>query len=138
MMKIRLFHRFGKPLKCSIIVLIVLTTAGCEKSIFDFRYKYVGDWDFKVISAVYLLNGQEFHDTVFYQGQISYGSNKNELHVIYSTNFDQIISINKDGTIPESWEVSGRFDDKNHLTLMLRTPQSSLGMQGVTNITGTR
>lgn len=137
-MKTILLKRFEKTLKFSIIFLFVLIIGGCEKSIFDYRHKYVGEWDFKVISAFYMLNGQEFHDTVFYHGLISYGSNKSELIVSFTSNYDQIISVNKDGTIPESWEVSGQFDDKKHLTLILRTPQSSLGMHGVTNITGNR
>jgi hypothetical protein len=137
-MKTNLFKRFEKTLIFSIIFLFVLIIGGCEKSIFDYRHKYVGDWDFKIISAVYMLNGQEFHDTAFYHGMISYGSDKNELIVSFKSNYDQILSVNKDGTISESWEVSGQFDDKKHLTLILRTPQSSLGMHGVTNITGNR
>jgi hypothetical protein len=137
-MKTILLKRFDKTLKFSMIILFVLIIGGCEKSIFDYRHKYVGDWEFKVIWAVYMLSGQEFHDTVFYHGLISYGNNESELIVSFTSNCDQIISVNKDGTIPESWEVSGQFDDKKHLTLILRSPQSSLGRQDVTNITGNR
>jgi hypothetical protein len=123
----------------SIIILFVcFIIGGCEKSIVDYRHKYVGDWNFKVISSFYILDGTEWHDTSYYNGSISYGSNKSELSISYASNDVQIVSLNKDGTIPESWEVSGQFNDTKHLTLILRTPRSMLGAYGETDITGNR
>ncbi len=120
--------------------LLLFLTIGCEKSVFDYRHKYVGDWNFEVIEYQWCMypypSGWSQIDTIFYTGDISYGDEKSELLVNYKSNKSIVISINKDGIVEGSYEESGQFDDKEHLSLTLRSSQSMLGAGYTITITG--
>ena len=114
-----------------ITFLFLFLTLSCEKSVFDYRHKYIGEWDFITIGCYWSMSpyptGWFLRDTIYFHGEISYGDGKGELVIQYKSDENVLISINKDGTIDGSYEVSGQFDDKEHLTLTLNSPQSQLG-----------
>jgi len=117
-----------------------MVTNSCEKSVFDYRHKYVGEWNFKVIGYYWSMNpyptGWTFHDTIYYHGEISYGDEKSELIINYQSGENVIIAINKEGVINKSDEESGQFNDKEHVTIILRSSQSMLGAGYTKTITG--
>jgi hypothetical protein len=120
--------------------LFLITTNSCEKSVFDYRHKYVGDWNFKVIGYYWSISpyptGWTFQDTSYYSGEISYGEGNNELVITYKSGENVVVSIDKEGVIDESYEISGQFEDKEHINLTIRSPQSMLGGGYTKTITG--
>jgi len=101
------------------LILILLVFISCEKIIFDFRNKYLGNWEFDVSDRHEVYNtAQGFHDTIIlsiYHGKISYGS-KHSAIKFQGEGFSQEFSIDKDGVIiPENdygpnYSESGGFE----------------------------
>ncbi|HNW73582.1 MAG TPA: hypothetical protein PKN44_08145 [Bacteroidales bacterium] len=135
----RLKSACGKLSYCMILIFSILTNS-CEKSVFDYRHKYVGEWNFKTIGYYWSMSpyptGWTFQDTTYYSGEISYGDDKSELNINYKSGENVIVSIDKEGVIDGTHEKSGQFDDKEHITLILSSPQSMIGGGYTKTITG--
>jgi hypothetical protein len=68
-----------------LIFLDCLFNFRCEKSIFDYRYKHIGEWDFTIISLWQTLdNTQNYIDTSSYYREITFSDNDYELNIQYS------------------------------------------------------
>jgi hypothetical protein len=106
----------------SIIVLLTFILNGCENELFDFRNKYLGNWEFDVSNRHEVYNvTQGFHDTttsVKYHGVIEYGS-KHSAILFQASGYSKEFSIEKDGKIiPENdygpnYSESGGFEGSN-------------------------
>lgn len=102
---------------------VTLFMTSCEKKPFNFRNKYIGTWSFTVKRTAYQLNqGITLDDTVYYEGNIEYGSEKNELVIHYLENekvtmlMDIKDSLYKQNADPHVIDM-GKFTDKKHLEL---------------------
>jgi len=82
--------------------------------------------------------GTVWHDTTLYVGQISSGEGRNELIIYYNQDENTTIVVSEDGRIDSTYEKSGQFADTDHLTLILKSPQSGLGGGYTKTITGWR
>jgi len=101
----------------------MLFFSSCKKSLFDYRHKYTGRWEFTTYYSSYnwydtSYNGQ----TIVYPGEIEYGEKDDELLIKYSDMHSVVISISHDGEIsglPTKY-CNGEFDGYDKLDLFLR------------------
>jgi hypothetical protein len=101
------------------LISVILLCLSCEKIIFDFRNKYLDNWEFDVSNRYEVYSApQGFHDTTalrIYHGKIRYGS-KHSAIKFEGDGFSQEFSIDKDGEIiPENdygpnYSESGGFE----------------------------
>ena len=108
------------PILCAIVSILILVS--CEKQLFDFRNKYLGNWKFDVSNSHEVFNTtQGFHDTTeinIYHGEIKYGSGDNKIS-FESPSYTNEFTINKDGSIVPilglgpNYSESGGFEDKD-------------------------
>jgi len=115
---------------------IVLFSA-CEKKAFDYRNKYIGEWNFEVERRSYHMDttGDHYWDTINYQGRIDYGAGGNELLVQYLADDNITISIDKDGNVASPcYHCNASFPDKKTLDMYLRW--GGLGEGYVHNVLG--
>ncbi len=103
------------PNRKNILALFFLAFffASCEKDPFDFRSKYVGDYNFSIHNRSW-ANGTIPIDTTYTAtGRVDYDSDINYIQVIYS-NSDRPdkYKIYEDGTIGP---CEGEFESKNKL-----------------------
>jgi hypothetical protein len=89
-----------------IFILVILLNISCEKLPFDFRNKYLGNWEFNLSDRHEVYNGtQGFHDTTTlrtYHGEFKYGS-KHSAILFQASGYSKEFSIKKDGEIfPEN------------------------------------
>ena len=105
-----------------ITLISVLVLVSCEKQLFDYRNKYLGNWKFEVSYSHEVFNTtQGFHDTTevnIYLGEIKYGSEDNKIS-FGSTNYTKEFTITKAGNIVPisglgpNYSESGGFEGKN-------------------------
>jgi hypothetical protein len=85
-----------------ILVISVIVLISCEKQLFDYRNKYLGNWKFEVSYDHEVFNTtQGFHDTTevnIYLGEIKYCSEDNKIS-FESTNYTEEFTITKAGNI---------------------------------------
>ncbi len=120
-------------------VFLFLISTGCRK---ESTASYTGDWNFRAIGNYWNMNpfpvGTVWSDTTLYAGQITSGEGKTELVVYYRQDEFVTVVVNSDGKIDSTWEKSGQFDGTDHLTLVLKSPQSALGGGYTKTVTGWR
>ena len=104
------------------IALIVLL--GCEKELFDYRNKFIGDWEFKVERSEINTNsiGYSYHDSLSYSGRIKYGDADDDLFIQYSDENSITLKIDKENQLSDfpTHYCSGEFEGNNKLHLYLR------------------
>ena len=104
-----------------VITLVSLLSIlySCEKSWFDYRNKYCGNWEFTTI--LYSWNGPlgpgSLLDISSYSGIVDYGFNKNELLINYAEDSIITVRIERDGEIPETDGYSGSFTGKESVNI---------------------
>ena len=129
-----------KSVRFLIIGLILLNflSNSCKKSIFNYRHKYVGEWNFTTIKHYW--QGGYVYDTTIYHGDISYGASDKEINIQYTSSSSLTVGVNKDGSLYNSGHIngslSGNFEDKN--TLSLKLESSSAATTTRISINGTR
>jgi hypothetical protein len=53
-------------------LLIFFTLVGCEKKSFDYRNKYIGEYDMTYSYTYWQMGGVTSETTIFYQGSVAY------------------------------------------------------------------
>jgi hypothetical protein len=82
-----------------LLIAISFHTIGCKKTIFDYRHKYIGEWDITIIRN-FSYPYHETIDTSYYQGEIVYGDNDDDIEIIdvsYSGYFQ--FTVDKEGQL---------------------------------------
>jgi hypothetical protein len=108
-----------------LIVFAIISTliqVSCEKQLFDYRNKYLGNWEFEVSFSHEVFNAtQGFHDTTeinTYSGEIKFGSGNNKIY-FESQNYTNEFTIDKSGDIVPIpglgplYSESGGFEGKD-------------------------
>lgn len=128
--------------KITVIILIVLSAFGCKKRPFDFRNKYVGDYDITYSYSSWQLNSGVYNSDTLSTGGKVYYDKKDQIIISYNTNSTLILGITKDGNLSLSCGTEiGKFDNKNEFRINYGTNSCpGGGMGGGTNycIIGTR
>jgi hypothetical protein len=83
-------------------IISTLILVSCEKQLFDYRNKYLSNWEFEVSYNHEVFNAtQGFHDTTeinTYLGEIKYGSENNKIS-FESQNYTKEFTIDKSGNV---------------------------------------
>src|SRR5258708_941938 len=83
-----------------LLIFCCLTIFGCKKSIFDYRSKFIGDYNFVVHETAWIFNKGTILDTVYsYNGNVGYGSDENTISITFSQNMTVDPTIYEDGTL---------------------------------------
>lgn len=117
-MKSKHYKTFVLLLASSLFII------GCKKQPFDHRNKYVGEWEFKVHRSELNTDsiGYYEHDSLVYTGEVTYGSNENELLIQYTQGNSITLTISKEGILSgfPTHYCNGEFRDKDKLHLYLK------------------
>lgn len=134
-----------KKLFFTAAIFLFLISVGCRKEStpqLEPGVSYTGDWNFKVFGDYWNMDpfptGTVWHDSTLYAGQIASGADSNELIVYYGKCEQAIVVVSEDGRIDSTYEKSGQFADTDHLTLILKSPQSWIGGGYTKTINGWR
>ena len=104
--------------------MISLILFGCKKKPFDYRNKFIGDWNFKVNTSSFNTTTNYFHsDSLYYIGEIKYGDHKDELFIQYTSTNSLTLKIDKDDKLSDfpTQHSNGEFENKNKLKIYLKS-----------------
>ena len=112
-----------RKLSYSILFGLIII-AGCEKKPFDYRNKYIGDWEFNVERTEFNIDsvGHYKHDSLTYLGEITYGGSGDEIIINYTYNNSIALTIDKEGVLSDfpTHYCSGKFDGDDKIHIFLR------------------
>ena len=96
--------------KLFTIFLFCVLISGCKKDPFDYRTKFVGDYDFTVHLTTFNINGWPTSDITYpYKGKIWYDENETMVSLKFSGNQSVIVKLYEDGSM-KSFYVNGEFE----------------------------
>ena len=114
-----------------IILFCCLIMFGCKKNPFDYRNKYLGNYNFVVHETAWVLAIGTTLDTTFsYNGKVSYGSDEHTVLINFSKNVSIEPVIYEDGYL----EVYGEFESTKRVSFGFRS--GGLGGGSTWNVTG--
>lgn len=99
--------------KIFLLASFCVAFLGCKKNPFDFRSKFIGDYNFQIQASSYYGVGPYFssHDTTYsIDGNIVCGSENDKISISFANqNGSSEFTIYEDGTI-EDGNCSGEFE----------------------------
>ncbi|MCF8299394.1 MAG: hypothetical protein K9J13_17730 [Saprospiraceae bacterium] len=119
-------------------IISILIIIGCEKTPFDYRNKYCGEWDFTINANSFNMTDSSSSDTVYYyKGEIWY-ENRKKISIEYLENIVLEFDINKDGEIfiDEYYDITGKFSDEHNVSF--RKYSGGLGAGTSHNVSGVK
>jgi hypothetical protein len=89
-----------KRLYFLLICFCCIAQFGCEKHPFDYRNKYLGNYNFTVHETEWTYSlGTTLDTTYAYIGEVSYGSDENTVSISYTENYSATTVVNEDGSL---------------------------------------
>ena len=110
-----------KNLLTTLTLLITLLLSGCDKTIFDYRHKYIGDYEFKIVVSCYPSCTPPPCDTSYiYFGNIEYAENIDKVVIHYTDGYSIEPMVDHDGNISQHFghyqsDDLGKFINKNEI-----------------------
>jgi len=125
--------------KLITIVLISMTLLGCEKNPFDYRNKFIGDYNYTVHAKIsnYPVIGHFLDTTYTYNGKVLLGTQDNAIIIYLSETRSVEPTIYEDGSLENlnlSYSISGEFESKT--ILKFHYGDGGLGIHGDYNYSG--
>lgn len=120
-----------------IFFLLLLSSLlwSCKKNLFDYRNKFIGDYNFLVHKTAWSLSGPFIDTTYSYQGRIQIGSASDKIFINFSEITSMETYIYEDGTVSISFSphqsLIGEFESTKALKFIL----SNNGLGGGSNYT---
>jgi len=106
------------------LLLGLLIFTNCKKEPFNYRNKFLGEWEFKVDRTEFNTDsvGYYYHDSLTFFGKIKYGTNDDEILIEYSNDNSIMLKIDKENILSNfpSHYCNGEFDGKEKIHLYLR------------------
>jgi len=106
----------------SIIFIVITLMYSCEKKPFNYRNKYIGNWEFTTNITEVNLHGEGsiVENTVAYLGLISYDS-KEQLKINFLDNMEVYVEVDKNGIISAYKDLgNGVFTSKKIMEYSLK------------------
>lgn len=126
--------------KCFIVLFCFIALAGCKKNPFDFRSKYLGNYNFSIHRTAWTLSGPTLDTTYFYTGEVEKGSETNTAIISFSESVSIETDIYEDGTIsvnhPPHQSLQGEFESAKEVKFKLAN--SGLGGGSAYDVTGVK
>ena len=111
------------------LFLIAATFVACEKSPFDYRNKYVGNYNFTNVYTNVDSVGTITNTTTTYLGRAKTEGDKNMV-VVFEANKSQSLRIDEDGNVYNSCDTYiGRFESESRFQAVLSG--QSCPMEGI-------
>jgi hypothetical protein len=83
-----------------LLFLVLITSFSCEKVPFDYRNKYIGDYNFTTYYTEWSwATGMYTYDTTEYNGKTVYGTTKELLKIDYQNNKEIELFITRNGEL---------------------------------------
>ena len=127
----------------SFAFLLLFVLPACKKQVFDYRNKYIGNWNFHYYSTSFNASGtgiQSYSDSGDYQGSISYTpfqkSSKNYLIIQFSPSQQINAELDKQGNFKACTE--GAFSDERSISFKYSGCGGLLGSGTTYYVTGTK
>lgn len=98
----------------TILTAIVLITAltGCEKKLFDYRNKYLGDYQITYYYSYWQMGGVTGDTTITNNGEVKYGD-KGNIKIDWYDGSEYEFEVSKEGEITKCNYSLGTIDKKN-------------------------
>ena len=103
--------------KTFILIFSCIAILGCKKNPFEYRTKFLGNYNFIIHSSFYAgtpTNHYTRDTTYSVDGKIWYGSDKNTISITFSGSWSSEFTIYEDGTI-EGGGCRGEFESTNKI-----------------------
>lgn len=98
-----------------IAIYVLFTFIGCNKHLFDYRNKFLGDYTFNIHETGYNTLSNEIVDTMYiYNGKIEYGKNEKNISISFLEALSAEPNLYEDGSIIGDG-VRGEFNSTNKL-----------------------
>ncbi len=102
-----------------ILSVIIVLIGACKKQPGDYRNPYLGNYDFTVqYSSFNMADSSYSTGTLYYYGEVKYGSTDNEISIHYLENSYINPVLNNDGTFSQNayYPINGAFESTNKFT----------------------
>ena len=125
-----------------IVVLCVVSIAGCNKPVFDYRKKYLGDYNFSIHYSFWDIGGGSYDTSYTINGIISKGSDLQSIQITYSSQESYEFILFEDGSIQVKNcdynynSCTGEFESVNKISYTIT--MGGLGGQWTEAVTGTK
>ncbi|MNU79655.1 hypothetical protein D3C71_692700 [compost metagenome] len=95
-----------------VLLLLCIVSGSCDKKLFDYRNKYIGDYRFDYHYEYWEMGGANKDTTITYEGKIAYGG-KGNLKIDWPDGSTNEFSVSKkDGEISKCSKVIGTISKK--------------------------
>lgn len=101
-----------------LLAAISVLSSGCEKTLFDRRNKYMGNYDVDYHSSWHNIQGDSGSETAKFKAKLYYhkGDMKSQFKMDYYSN-TMVLEVNKNEQILKDGQVVGKFNSKNSFTI---------------------
>ncbi len=116
-------NNIPKYYRIAFYFFAVMILFSCEKPVFDYRNKYVGDWKYTVVITEINTDSVGYfrNDTIVYYGEITHADNKDKLVLNYTQSDSLELYINKDGNLSvEGFDYTDGNMTKDELNFYFR------------------
>lgn len=135
-MKLQAIRRSHFLLSITVLLFTaVFLATGCKKRVFDYRNKYLGDYQIEYIQSHWQMNQPTTTDTTQIAATISYDKKgpKDELKLHFN-NKDLTLNVDQEGKITMCKSVIGKFEYGDYFTIVYSSNTcASGGLGGGTN-----
>ena len=94
--------------KILILLFCIFLVTGCQKNPFDYRTKFVGDYNFTVRLTTWTIYEQTGDTTYLFKGKIWYDGNEKMVSVEFSGYQPEKVNLYEDGSM-KGQHVNGEF-----------------------------
>ena len=106
-----------------LLLLGIIIIVGCKKKPFNYRNKFLGEWEFKVkITEYNHILGHFYNESFLNLGKIKYGSAKDEILIEYLNDNSIVLKVDKEVKLSNfpNYYCRGEFNEENKITRYLR------------------
>ena len=123
-----------------IIFTLIIVFSSCKKTkLFDYRNKYIGEYDFEIHRGSFNMNDTtSSNSTVYYDGEILNGEGDSTLNIIYRKNSTTELYVSKDGELYRDsyYPTKGEFTDDGDVEFSFYS--GGMGGGTTTSVKGTK
>ena len=116
-----------------IFIFFIAILNGCEKHPFDYRNKFIGDYDFSVHKNVWDVTGENIDTYYNYSGKISYGSGDHLVKINFLDDAEIECWLFEDGSLRYIIK-EGEFESTKNVYFII--DYRSIGSGTIYNVSG--
>lgn len=94
------------------VVLVAISTFGCKQKLFDYRKKYIGEYEMTEKYHYWQMGGIVFDTIVIYKGKVTM-EDKHQMKIADMNGNPIVLDIDKSGAVSRCSKVLGRMNRRN-------------------------